>query len=146
MVSFREGGTVLYPMNLSSSAKRHFKAGETLNADTNPDRQCRSVAGYLYGIAGECALKYLMWNRGWREIGDKMHDPFYAHFPELKTMLMQTLKSRHDSALYRVINIPGLMQNWDTSMRYSAAKEISDFDINKWKNHTKTILDSMEGL
>lgn len=136
----------MYPMDLSSSARRHFKAGERLSDDINPDRQCRSVAGYLYGIAGECALKCLMWNLGWRTIEDKKHDPFYLHFPELKTMLMPTLKSRQDSVLYRVINIPGLMQNWDTKMRYTAAKDISDVDINKWKSHAKTIMNSMEGL
>lgn len=63
------------------AAFRHLQAAEML---ANTDR--RDVAGYLFGIAAECALKHMMASSGMRPLPESQRrdDPFYAHFEELK--------------------------------------------------------------
>ena len=65
------------------AAFRHQEAAETLNVGRR-----RDVAGYLYGLAAECAIKKLMLASGMRPSASRNgDDPFYAHFSRLKTIL-----------------------------------------------------------
>jgi hypothetical protein len=49
--------------NLRSAARRHLEAGSELNRGPR-----RDVAGYLFGIAAECAVKAMLIDAGlpWR--------------------------------------------------------------------------------
>ena len=82
-----------YQQNLSKSAHRHFQAAELLYADMTVHRKHKPVAGYLYGIAGELAVKKLMQKSGIKELDKKERrsDPYYKHFPELKTLIFNHL-------------------------------------------------------
>ncbi len=74
-----------YARDLARSARRHLQAAEHLLDETHR----KDVAGYLYGIAAECAMKQMMINSGMRElvVEKRNEDPFYAHFEELKTLV-----------------------------------------------------------
>jgi hypothetical protein len=51
-----------YSLDLRSSAERHLRAAEAL-ADPSLRPPCHDVAGYLYGVAAECALKMVPMER-----------------------------------------------------------------------------------
>ena len=55
-----------YKSNYPAAARRHLDAAD---APYGPERR-RVVAGYLYGIAAECALKALMKEAGLRPLGN----------------------------------------------------------------------------
>jgi hypothetical protein len=68
-----------YKMNLVDAAHRHMEAANCLH-DCAPPCRRRDVAGYLYGIAAECALKEIMrQSHNWRKL-ERDDGPFYAHF------------------------------------------------------------------
>ncbi|MFH1027229.1 MAG: hypothetical protein V1791_04430, partial [Pseudomonadota bacterium] len=74
-----------YPICLEKAARRHFDAGEHLYNGTHR----KDVAGYLYGISAECAIKEIMSRIGIRPLKQQFRkkDAFFAHFPELKMLL-----------------------------------------------------------
>jgi hypothetical protein len=80
-----------YAHDFRKAAHRHLDAGERLNETARAD-----VAGYLFGIAAECALKHLMLTSGMRPlpIESRREDPFYAHFEELKAILRDSASGR----------------------------------------------------
>lgn len=90
-----------YKPNYPASARRHLEAADALYA---PEWR-RDVAGYLYGIAAECALKAMMQESGLRPLGNdnRKDDPFYAHFPELKTRLRDLQLGRGAASLRRFV-------------------------------------------
>lgn len=73
-----------YPQDMRKAAYRHLEAGAHLNGTSRKD-----VAGYLFGLAAECALKQMMIASGMKPLSerDRRQDPFFAHFEELKTMV-----------------------------------------------------------
>jgi hypothetical protein len=134
-----------YGRNLSKSAHRHFKAAELLYADTTVHQNHKSVAGYLYGIAGELAVKELMRKSAIQELDQKEHhnDPYYKHFPELKTLLKDSTGRRAEE-LRRIAEDTKLFQFWDTSMRYAAGSAVQLKWVDAWKESAKSLLDRME--
>src|SRR5271166_4619837 len=81
-----------FATDMSAAARRHLEAGDSLAKG----RKRRDVAGYLYGIAAECAIKAMMLELGMRPVADRRtaDDPFFAHFPELRSMLRDALSRR----------------------------------------------------
>lgn len=81
----------VYKENVENAARRHFLAAQVLYDDAGPGHRpgCRAVAGYLFGIAGELAVKRMMQNSGMKPLPevDRRDDPFFAHFPTLRTLL-----------------------------------------------------------
>jgi len=73
-----------YAHDMRAAAYRHLQAAERLRSTDRKD-----VAGYLFGIAAECALKQMMLASGMRprREEERRNDPFYAHFESLKSML-----------------------------------------------------------
>jgi hypothetical protein len=112
-----------YSQNLANSAKRHLRAANELynTASSGAHPQCKAVAGYLYGLAGELALKEIMRASGLRplELSERRNDPFYAHFPDLKTMLQDMAQGRRAAELRKISSDSKLFQNWNTNMRYA---------------------------
>jgi hypothetical protein len=88
---YRHAAPMAYSRELQSAARRHQMAAHRLQEGERPhERRCHvAVAGYLYGIAAECALKEIMRQSGMRPLAveERRDDPFYAHFPQLKTLL-----------------------------------------------------------
>src|SRR4051812_19529563 len=86
---------VAYGQNLASAARRHLRSAQLLLRVVAAGAQpgCRAVAGYLFGLSAELALKEIMRDSGMTPLSpdDRHNDPFYAHFPSLKTLLRDNL-------------------------------------------------------
>jgi hypothetical protein len=135
-----------YSQNLRNAAERHFQAAEKLNdPELRPARQ--DVAGYLYGVAGECALKQIMRESGIRPLPPEQRrdDPYYAHFPVLKTMLRDNLYGRRAGDLRAFVEDNSLMNEWDTDMRYAPGKEVTAQRVTLWREHAHKLVNAMEG-
>lgn len=128
-----------YPLDLRAAANRHFAAAEILKNGNAP-----AVAGYLYGLAAECALKHAMWKSGMRERGNKNDDPFYAHFELLKTLLRDNAQGRLASKLLQIAENSRFMQRWDVTMRYSDGQLVDRNMVDRWKNDASLALILMD--
>ncbi len=104
------------------------------------------VAGYLYGLAAECALKQIMRYSGLRPLPleQRRDDPFYAHFPELKTLLRDHSHGRRAGDLRKYAEDGQLMNEWDTSMRYAPGNEILPRHVARWKQQAEALRQAME--
>jgi hypothetical protein len=124
-----------YKPNLPASARRHLESADALYEQ----ERHRSVAGYLYGIAAECALKAMMQEAGLRPLGNdkRKDDPFYAHFPELKTRLRDSQLGRGAAPLRRFIEDSRFMSQWDTDMRYCKGDEIKHEWVEYWRDQAR---------
>src|ERR1700694_1375541 len=102
-----------YNQSMRAAAHRHLEAGDTLKGTNRKD-----VAGYLFGLAAECALKQMMIASGMRPLveANRRDDPFYAHFEELKTLLRDNAYGRLVTELRRYAEKTAFMQFWDVSM------------------------------
>ena len=131
-----------YARDMAGAARRHFQAAEYLKNDTHR----KDVAGYLFGIAAECAIKQMMFNSGMRElpIEKRKEDPFYAHFEELKTLLCDNAYGRLAAELTCYAENSSFMQHWATSMRYSHGKDIRIEWVNCWHRDAKDIVETMD--
>lgn len=135
-----------YNQDLKTAARRHLKAGQVLyeqdGAGTQPG--CRGVAGYLFGIAGEIAVKALMRASGMLPLRaeERREDPYYAHFPALRGLL-STAQGRRAGELLQIHKDPSLFQNWDTEMRYAHTGEIKDAWVDAWKASAEKLVDRM---
>jgi len=129
-----------YATDMPAAARRHFAAAEDLIGGQRKD-----VAGYLYGIAAECAVKAMMIDAGLRPSsnGPRKDDPFFAHFPDLRTMLRDTLSGRRSATITNFINDDSFMNHWSTRMRYSHGRDISDAWIRAWANQAKHAIASI---
>ncbi len=118
-----------YATDFPAAARRHFSAAQDLIGGHRKD-----VAGYLYGIAVECAVKKMMIDAGLRPLTEakRRDDPFFAHFPELRTMLRDALSGRMSAPLTTLINDDSFMNQWSTRMRYSHGRDITNAWIDAW--------------
>ncbi len=128
--------------NLPDAAKRHLHAAELLCAE--PGHR-KDVAGYLYGIAVECAVKQLLVPLKIDENYDK-DGMNYAHFPELRTLLRDALKGRRGTSdpLFRFIFNDSFMNNWHVSMRYADSRQIRGEWVAAWQKQAKDAVGAME--
>ena len=136
-----------YNVDLEKSARRHLRAAQVLySQEHRGDRPgCKAVAGYLFGIAGELAIKQIMRRSGIPPLPEtqRRDDPFYAHFPTLKTLLA-TIPGRRAGELQRFSNDPKLFQNWDTKMRYAPTTDICDNWVDSWKASAEELVTRMD--
>lgn len=129
-----------YSQALAASARRHLNAALRLD-----DTDRRDVAGYLFGVSAECALKEIMRGSGMRPLPPEKRrdDPFYAHFPVLKTMLRDTASGRRSGELRRYAADEQFMQHWDTDMRYAPSGDVLLVWVDRWREQAKKIVDTM---
>lgn len=115
--------------------------------DQDPPNGKRDVAAYLYGIAAECALKELMRQAGIRPLPRERRrdDPFYMHFPELKTALREHAGARGHTALRRHAENSALMAEWDTAMRYTRGSDVPSKSVARWREQALELVQEMEG-
>ena len=126
-----------FPSDLPAAARRHLEAADIL------DTRRRDVAGYLYGIAAECAIKAMLIDYGMRSRSTEHRhsdDPFYAHFPTLRTMLRDTLKGRMAKPLTRFVHDDSFLNQWSTDMRYSSGKDIGEKLVDAWKLQARDVV------
>lgn len=130
-----------YKQDMRSAAYRHFEAAEILFATNRKD-----VAGYLFGLAAECALKQIMIVSGMRPLpeGERRGDPFFAHFEALKTLLRDTAFGRRAGELRRFAESASFMQEWDVTMRYSHGKDIQAERVSRWRDDAKGVVAAMD--
>ncbi|MDP1869197.1 MAG: HEPN domain-containing protein [Bradyrhizobium sp.] len=126
---------------MKKAAHRHLEAAEKLFGTNRKD-----VAGYLFGLAAECALKHIMMLSGMRPLPENQRrdDPYYAHFENLKTLLRNTASGRRAGELRRYVEAATFMQQWDISMRYSDGKDIRDEWINRWRSDARNVVGAMD--
>lgn len=130
-----------YASDMRQSARRHLEAGERLYQSARND-----VAGYIFGIAAECAFKQLMLASGMRPLPPdrRRDDPFFAHFEELKALALDRATGRLSMEIRRFAEAPGFMQHWDVSMRYSHGRDIDPRWIDRWHDNARDIIAKME--
>jgi hypothetical protein len=137
-----------YSHNFQMSARRHFRAAEALYADNKAGAQpgAKAVAGYLYGFAGELAVKEMMIQSGMRPLPNnkRRDDPFYKHFPELKTFLLTAATGRRSGALLTIAQTTKVYREWSTDIRYAPTNEISASRVDGWKEDAKKLIAQME--
>lgn len=137
-----------YSVNFQISARRHFLAAESLYSLSSPGAQppARAVAGYLYGVAGELAVKRMMITSGMRplESRPRRDDPFYMHFPELKTALRDNASGRRAADLLTLAQSDHTFREWSTNMRYAPTSEVTARLVDGWKDDAKKLIDQME--
>ena len=73
-------------------------------------------------------------------------DPFYMHFPEIKTALLDTARGRHMSRLHRHANTGSLMSEWDIRMRYAGGPEVLQKPIDRWRDQARELVREMHEL
>lgn len=124
---------MLYSIDMPASARRNLLAAEALHA-TRSD-----VAGYLYGLAAECAVKAMMIELGIkpRPQAERRDDPFYKHFPELLFGARDMAKGRASATLSRILAAPNFMASWHVEMRYAKAGEVSADSVERWSKQAK---------
>jgi len=127
--------------DMSGAARRHLDAAEKLANDGR-----RDVAGYLYSIAAECAIKAMVAGMLGRPAvpNERRKDPLYAHFPELRTMLRDQLQGRRDQPLQRIINDDRFFNNWEIQVRYAPSREIRDEWVTMWAEQARNVVNQME--
>jgi hypothetical protein len=137
-----------YSHDYQISARRHLKAAETLFALNTAGAQpgAKAVAGYLYGLAGELAVKQMMTQSGMRPLADdqRRNDPFYKHFPELKSFLLSEAAGRRSGELLNVARTAQIFQEWSTDMRYAPTHEVSTRRVDVWQKDAKKLIAQME--
>jgi len=114
--------------NMTKAAHRNWDAAERVGSAVAPDR---TTAGYLYGIAAECAIKALFRDIPWTT--DNRDGPVYAHFPQLKSKLRDAISGRGASQLTPFTS-QHYMEGWAIDIRYSDGKNPDAVTLNKWRS------------
>ena len=136
-----------YRRDLAKSARRHLAAAKCLYACADPSASSgmKAVAGYLFGLAGELALKQIMTESGMRELSssERREDPMYAHFPTLKTLLGNMAQGRRQGELLKYAKDPQLFDGWNTDMRYAPTADIPEARTAAWKLQAEKLVQEM---
>lgn len=124
--------------NMPVAARRNLAA-----ADVLPETRYH-VAGYLYGLAAECAVKAMMEELGIRSKStDRRSDPYYQHFPVLLSASRDAASGRRSGTLTRILNQPNFMTGWSTDIRYSATGDVTPAEVKRWKSQAKQAVASI---
>ena len=139
-----------YTQDFPVAARRHLKAAQTLFETQNAGAQpgCKAVAGYLFGLSGELAVKQIMRKSGMmpQASDERRDDPFYAHFPEIKTQLRNTVRGRNAGILLKFSNDSSLFQEWSIDMRYAPTTDTKHRWIVAWKENAERLVGEMDSV
>lgn len=127
-----------YEHDMPAAARRLLVAGDHL-MEGRPEQ--REVAGYLFGLAAECAVKAIA-----TAIPSLRQDEiFYEHFPKLRTVLRDALQGRMGGRLLRLLAHDGFMNGWHVSMRYARAADLKSLPIKEWRKQAADTINLMDG-
>jgi|1_EtaG_2_1085319.scaffolds.fasta_scaffold25330_2 hypothetical protein len=118
-----------FTADMTKAAHRNWAAAERLRSVEAPDR---TTAGYLYGIAAECAIKALYRGISWTT--DSRDGPVYAHFPQLKAKLRDAISGRGAAQLARFTD-QHYMEGWAIDIRYSDGRRPDAATLERWREH-----------
>lgn len=128
-------GVLAFTIDMAIAARRNLDAAIRLEAD-----QKAMVAGYLFGIAAECALKAMMTNLHLPVPKAREDDPRYAHFPELLVLLRDQMSGRQSGALNRYIQDQRFLQGWSIKICYSDSKNLSTSQLRSWSQQARDVV------
>jgi hypothetical protein len=124
-----------YQIDLIASAKRHW-----LDAEMLLKLKRAQCAGYHYGYSAECGLKSVLFRHNIPRREDRRNDPYWAHFPELRTLLIRDGRGRLPQKLYQLLAHASFMQNWDTDIRYATDHAVDEERASLWREQADAIL------
>jgi hypothetical protein len=78
-----------------------------------------------------------------RKSEERRSDPFYAHFPHLKTLLLATMSGRRQGELRRLAENDSLFNEWATDMRYAPTADVTAQRVTRWKASAETLVADM---
>ena len=106
----------------------------------------KAVAGYLCGLTGELAVKQMMHQSGMRPLANdqRRNDPYYKHFPELKTFLLDAATGRRSGELLQIARNTRIFREWNTDMRYAPTVDVNADRVDEWLRDAKRLIDQME--
>ena len=119
--------------SFEDAARRHFADAEDL-----AERQRLDNAGYLIGLAAECAVKHAV-----RHVTP---NPPRIHFPELTAGVRQ-LGGRNPvfSKIRQALSPPAhgsVFDDWSIAIRYGADGQVLNAQYRKWKAATGRIMNA----
>ena len=120
-----------FDIDMPAAARRNLGAADHLDSG--------GVAGYLYGIAAECAIKAMM-------VGvpsARRDDLLYLHFPDLRIQLRDSLQGRSAATLAAFVNNDGFLNNWHVKMRYSNGRQIRSEWVRAWQKQARQAVNAM---
>ncbi len=122
-------------INLVEAARRARRAAQDLDG-----RNQHQVAGYLYGLAAECAVKEVA-----RQVPCTRTDEIlYAHFPELRNLILDVAQGRAADRLRRVVEHGSFLSEWTIKVRYAPNSEVTQKQVDRWKKDADSATMLME--
>jgi hypothetical protein len=73
----------------------------------------------------------------------RREDPFYAHFPMLKSMLRNVAHGRRQGDLAKYARQQSLFEQWSTDMRYAPTTDVSTGMVAEWKLQAEELVSQM---
>jgi hypothetical protein len=122
-----------YDVDMPAAARKNIQAADLLDGSRR-----RDVAGYLYGLAAECAVKAMM-----VEAGIRLDSLFYLHFPELNTGLRDRLQGRRGGPLNRLVLDLTFMSAWNIKMRYAKLGQVADVWVDRWREQARRAVNTI---
>lgn len=130
----------------SAAARRLLKAAQALYVPPEPPESSRGtgkdVAGYLYGIAAECAVKHLVSGIEF----PKKDEILGKHFPLLRTRLRDAMQGRVASPVLHIVNDESFLSEWNINVRYAKAEEIQTEWVNSWATQAREVVKRLEAF
>lgn len=127
-----------FMIDMATAARRNLDAAIRLETDRKD-----MVAGYLFGIAAECAIKAMMAHLYLPIPRDRTEDPRYAHFPELLVLLRDQMSGRQSAVLNRYIQDQRFLQGWSIRIRYSDGRNLSSAQLKSWSQQARDVVSLM---
>ena len=124
--------------DMPAAARRLLVAGDRLMAD-RPEQ--REVAGYLFGLAAECAVKAIA--TGIPSL--RQDEIFWEHFPKLRALLRDAIQGRSGGRLRRLVEHDGFMNGWHVGMRYARAAALKNLPVEDWRKQAADAINLMDG-
>ena len=125
-----------YTTDHKAAARRLRDAATTLYDHEKP-----AVSGYLFGLATECALKFVAATFP----NGRGEDIQREHFPGLRTALRLIAEGRRATGLRRLVGSDVFMNQWSIDMRYARNEDFHTKPIDVWKQNATAALNLMEG-
>ena len=126
-----------FRIDMTAAARRHLAAAHKLRP------QHDAVAGYLFGLAAECAIKAMAPIVA--ELRD--NDVLFAHFPALRTLARERLQGRrYGHQLRRAVENQSFMNEWDVTVRYARTGEVSAKLVDNWARDASDVVALVETL
>jgi hypothetical protein len=129
---------VVFTINMATAAMRNLDAALKLEAEHK-----ELVAGYLFGIAAECAVKAMLVDLRLPAQKEKKNDPNFAHFPELRTMLRDQMSGRRSGPLTKIVQDDRFLQGWSIKIRYSDGKNLNTAHMKSWSTQARNVVGLM---